>query len=243
MLEKKLLIIEDDEELGLLLDSSLKTSYEIANAKTGQEGLKTYESEHPDMVILDLNLPDVDGLDLCRDIRKNDDLTPIIIISSRKEEVDRILGLELGADDYISKPFSVRELRSRVHAFFRRAGAVEAAGVRSMEVAQSVATKRRTLRVDELAYIIQIDGRDIPLTHTEYQLLRLLAGAPGKVFSRNEIIQAIWGEEWTGTDTVMIQHFKRLRRKIETDPRQPECIQTIHGMGYRLNPQCEIVFY
>jgi len=238
---KELLIVEDDDELRLLIDESLKTSYEVVKASTGQEGMKLYESEHPDMVILDLNLPDADGLDLCREIREKDKLIPIIIMSSRKDEVDRVLGLEFGADDYITKPFSVRELKSRVNAFFRKLHALEVAYEENIPAVKSHVSGRCTLKFNDEYHELHINGINAHLSRTEYQLLRLLAGSPGRVFSREEIIQAIWGEEWTGTQTIVSQNFKRMRQKIEPDPKKPEYVQTIHGVGYRLDPDCNVV--
>lgn len=231
---KKLVVIEDDEELGLLLTESLQPYFQVIRVRTGEEGLRAYESEGPDMIILDLNLPDSDGMDLCRDLRKRDELIPIIITSSRKEEVDRVLGLELGADDYISKPFSVRELRSRVNSFFRRLGAMEA--TRTKDSTEGGITGQIPLTIDHGSRIVRVDDREIVLTQKEYELLMLFIKSPGKTFNRQEIIREIWGEEWSGTDRVMVHHIDRLRNKIEKDPLVPAYIQTIHGVGYRFNP-------
>jgi len=239
--KEELLIIEDDEELRLLLDETLKASYEIVDAATGEEGLRLYESEHPDMVIMDLNLPDADGLDLCRKIREKDKLTPIIIMSARKDEVDRVLGLELGADDYITKPFSIRELRSRVNAFFRRIHAIEVAHDEHIPAGTGGAQVDCVMKLNDFARTVDINGKELRLSPTEYQLLRLLAGSPGRVFARKEIIQAVWGEEWTGTEQAVIQQFKRLRFKIEPDHENPEYIETVHGAGYRISPSCKVV--
>jgi len=242
-MHEQILIIEDDEELQKLLESTLRGSYQVFNTNTGLEGLSLYSLKHPDMVILDLNLPDMDGLDICRHIRKKDDITSIIMISSRTEEVDRILGLELGADDYITKPFSIRELRSRVHAFFRKIEVMKNIRSDARDQEEHEDLKRNILKIDELTNTMLMDDKEIRLTHTESQLLRFLAASPGEVFSREDIVKEIWGDEWTGTDMVVATHIKRLRRKIETDHRRPECIETIHGVGYRLNHQYRIVFY
>jgi len=238
---KELLIIEDDEVLRLLLEETLKKYFKVVSAVTGREGRELYESEHPDMVILDLNLPDIDGLDLCREIREKDKLIPIIIISSRKDEVDRVLGLELGADDYITKPFTVRELRSRVNAFIQRVHETELAREEHVLAGNHAISGRCTLKFNDSEHKLRINGKNAHLTKTEYQLLRLLAGSPGRTFSGEEIIQAIWGEEWAATRNIVHQNFKRLRKKIEPDPQKPEYVQTIYGAGYRLNPACTVV--
>jgi DNA-binding response OmpR family regulator len=180
-----------------------------------------------DLVVLDLMLPDGSGLDLCRDVRDESDV-PIIVVTARTDEIDRVIGLELGADDYVSKPFSMSELVSRVRAMLRR----RELDRREKGSAQHVGS----LRLDFATHEVTVEGRRVQLTPSEFRLLSLLAGDPGRVFDREEIMRHLWSSDFTGGRRTCDQHVVAVRRKIETDPRSPSRLQTVRGMGYRLVP-------
>ncbi len=221
----KILVIEDEAELVKVLRSYLeKAGFEVFTAYRGDSGLETWRSIQPDLVILDLNLPGMDGLDVARAIRKNAD-TPIIMVTARVEETDRLIGLELGADDYVTKPYSPREVVARVRAVLRRA--------------TSTAEVARLLRVADMeidldAYTVNRGGIGIDLTPTEFGLLAALAGQPGRVFTRLQLLEATQeGTVFEGYERSVDAHIKNLRAKIEPDPKKPRYIETVFGVGYR----------
>lgn len=229
---KNILIIEDDPDIGTLLRKSLESAHYTATLyPSGDEGLKSYKAATPDMIILDLSLPDIDGMDVCRTIRKTDENTPVFILTARTEEIDRIMGLELGADDYITKPFSIRELKTRVDSFFRR---WERKGNFKASSASSAEIVRGRLRIDPTRRRVSIDDSVLNISRKEFDILYLLASTPGKVFSREMILETIWGVEWDGFERMIDSHIKRIRSKLEKQgPNQPEWIETIWGVGYR----------
>lgn len=219
-----ILIIEDEPELVKVLQSYLeKAGYRVISANRGNTGLSMYESNHPDLVLLDLNLPGMDGLDVARAIRRNKD-TPIIMLTARVEEPDRLVGLELGADDYITKPFSPREVVARVKAVLRRATSSE--------------RKPEMIQIGEL--VIDLDshetfrsGEPLELTPTEFSILTVLASHPGRVYSRLQLLEATQGTAYEGYERTIDAHIKNLRQKVEVNPREPELIETVFGLGYK----------
>jgi len=221
-----LLIIEDEPELVRVLRSYLEQAgFSVLTALRGDTGLTTWEDKHPDLVILDLNLPGMDGLDVARHIRRSETRrTPIIMLTARIDEVDQLLGLELGADDYIPKPFSPRIVVARVNALLRRT-----------EAAKSPAQHLRVagLEIDQDAHTLLLDGKVIDLTPTEFSLLVTLAGQPGRVFSRLQLLEATSGVAYEGYERSIDAHIKNLRAKIEPDSRKPKYIETVFGVGYR----------
>ncbi|BDA80695.1 response regulator transcription factor [Leptospira kobayashii] len=234
---KNILVIEDDPDIGNLIRKSLDSAhYTTAVYENGEEGLKFYKSSHPDLVILDLSLPDIDGMDICRTIRKSDESTPIFILSARTEEIDRIMGLELGADDYITKPFSVRELKTRVDVFFRRWD--KKIGIKP-NVGQAGEIMRGALKIDSIRRRVTLNENIINISRKEFDILQLLAGSPGKVFSREMILESVWGVEWDGFERMIDSHIKRIRSKLEKNSAQPEWIETIWGIGYRFTDNYE----
>ncbi|MCX7998837.1 MAG: response regulator transcription factor [Leptospiraceae bacterium] len=238
---KKILIIEDDPDIGNLIKKILESShYEAIIATTGEEGLKSYKQDKPDMIILDLSLPDIDGIDICRMIRRTDEVIPIFILSARNEEIDRIMGLELGADDYISKPFSTRELKARVDVFFRRwsiSNGKPNLGLGS--ISNEGELIRGPLKIDPIRRRVSSGDVILPISRKEFDILYLLASSPGKVFSREMILDAIWGVEWDGFERMIDSHIKRIRSKLEKHNLHPEWIETIWGVGYRFNDNYE----
>jgi two-component system alkaline phosphatase synthesis response regulator PhoP len=219
-----ILIIEDEVELVKVLRSYLEgANFNVLAAYRGDTGLSLWQEKSPDLVILDLNLPGLDGLDVVREIRRKTE-TPIIMVTARVEETDRLIGLELGADDYISKPFSPREVVARVRAVLRRAGATQV---------KSDVLNSGLLQIDVDAHTVTIDGEDIDLTPTEYKLLVALVSQPGRVFSRLQLLEASQGTAYEGYERTIDAHVKNLRAKIEPDPKNPHYIETVFGVGYR----------
>ncbi|MBN2503510.1 MAG: response regulator transcription factor [Anaerolineales bacterium] len=219
-----ILIIEDEPELVKVLRSYLEAAgYQVHAAFQGDTGLVTWENTRPDLVILDLNLPGMDGLDVARAIRRKAD-TPIIMLTARVEETDRLIGLELGADDYVTKPFSPREVVARVRAVLRRAGGTQP----TLEILRIA-----DLEIEPDAHRVTRAGQDVELTPTEFDLLVTLARAPGRVFERAQLLEATQGVAYEGYERTIDAHIKNLRAKLEPDPKQPRYIETVFGVGYR----------
>lgn len=220
----KILIIEDEIELVRVLRSYLEqANFTVLSAVQGDTGLTLWAHKHPDLVILDLNLPGMDGLDVAREIRRKSD-TPIIMVTARVEETDRLIGLELGADDYITKPFSPREVVARVRAVLRRAG---------LPRAKNKVLRSGSLEIDLDAHTVSREEETIDLTPTEFKLLETLAARPGRVFSRLQLLEASQGDAYEGYERTIDAHIKNLRSKIEPDTKNPYYIETVFGIGYR----------
>jgi DNA-binding response OmpR family regulator len=221
---KTILIIEDEPELVKVIQTYLeKAGYRVVSALRGDTGLTTYENTRPDLVILDLNLPGMDGLDVAREVRRKKD-TPIIMLTARVEETDRLIGLELGADDYITKPFSPREVVARVKAVLRRSSATEKVN----KLIQSGG-----MVIDLESHLVQAQGVEVELTPTEFNILAILADHPGRVYSRLQLLEASQGTAYEGYERTIDAHIKNLRGKIEQNPREPTLIETVFGVGYR----------
>jgi DNA-binding response OmpR family regulator len=224
----KILIIEDEIELVRVLRSYLeKANYEVISANHGDAGLVLWSQRHPDLVILDLNLPGMDGLDVAREIRRQAD-TPMIMVTARVEETDRLIGLELGADDYITKPYSPREVVARVRAVLRRSGS---------SADKPDILKVGGLEIDLTGHEVSQDGQRIDLTPTEFKLLETLASQPGRVFTRLQLLEASQGAAYEGYERTIDAHIKNLRAKIEFEAREPRYIETVFGVGYRFSKE------
>lgn len=221
---RKVLVVDDEEPVRELMRLYLsKEGFEVILAKEGKEALRLNGEHRPDLVILDLMLPGLDGWEVCRQIRSHSRV-PIIMLTARGEEVDRIVGLELGADDYVVKPFSPRELVARVKAVLRR-GAAQA------EEAEMLTFPG--LRIDRVQYRVEVDGEEVHLTPTEFRLLWQLASQPGRVFSRAELLDRIWGYDSESDARTVDVHIKRLRQKTKAGESRAFAITTVWGMGYR----------
>lgn len=223
---KKIVLIEDDADLFALLKYNLeKEGYVFAGAQTGRGALDLCRRERPDLVILDIMLPDSDGLEICRAIRSHQDLMniPVIFLTARATETDRIVGLELGANDYIVKPFFVRELIARIKIQFR--GQTQAARI----------LKVGHLELDRDACRVHLHSDEITLTATEFRLLEYLMSRPGIVFSREQLLNAVWGHDRAVTDRTVDVYILRLRQKVEADPANPLFIRSVRGFGYSFN--------
>ena len=228
---KRVLIVEDDLHIAELLRLHLRDEgYAVEHAADGHTGLRELERGSWDALVLDLMLPGIDGLEICRRARAMARYTPIIIISARSSEVHRILGLELGADDYLSKPFSVLELVARVKALLRRTDAL-ARNARMDSGSLSIGE----LDIEPLAREVRVSGKLIELTPREFDLLYFFARSPGKVFSRLDLLNHVWGYQHDGYEHTVNTHINRLRIKIEVDPAQPRHILTVWGHGYKLS--------
>ncbi len=220
-----ILIIEDEPELVKVLRSYLeRAGFTVLSAYRGDSGLSTWEHKRPDLVILDLNLPGMDGLDVAREIRRRAN-TPILMLTARVEEADQLIGLELGADDYITKPFSPRVVVARVRALLRRA----ASGAMAAQVLRVA-----DLEIDLDAHTVSRAGVAVDLTPTEFNLLATMASQPGRAFSRLQLLEATQGVAYEGYERTIDAHIKNLRAKLEPNPKEPRYIETVFGVGYRM---------
>lgn len=227
---KKVLVVEDDIELINLIEIHLKDiGCEVLKAYNGEEGLKLAFKEHPDLITLDVSMPIMDGFEVCKAIRKKL-ATPIIMLTAKTEEIDRVLGLEIGADDYITKPFSVREFIARVKAIFRRT---------ELNNEQSIKTNNKLfftgLSIDIEQRKVTRDNERIELSPKEFELLALMASNPGESYSRNKLLSLIWGYDFEGYEHTVNSHINRLRAKIEPNMNKPTYILTSWGVGYKFN--------
>lgn len=233
--QRYIMIVEDEEDIVRLLTFHLeKEGYRVVSAGSGSEALKLAFEEPPDLFILDIMLPEIDGLEVCRRLRANA-LTasaPVMILSARKEELDKVLGLELGADDYMVKPFSTRELVARVRAMLRRLDhtAVNAAGP---ETLSEKVLEKGTLKLYPERHRVTVNDVERSLTHKEFQLLQLLMTNSGKVLTRELLLDKVWGYEVEIDTRTVDVHVRYLRQKIESDPASPRYIETVRGVGYR----------
>ena len=226
-----ILLVDDEDSIQTLLTFPLeRDGYRVVQARDGEEALRRFGDQDVDLVVLDVMLPRLDGLEVCKRLRSQSNV-PIIMLTARGEELDKVLGLELGADDYITKPFSIREFRSRVRALLRRAAAPRAAAEREAVI------ERRELKIDLPRRTVEIRGDTIQLTFIEFEMLVVLASSPGVVFSRRELLERLrGGSDYREPRTIDV-HVRHLREKIERDPSNPELILTIRGAGYRFRPE------
>jgi DNA-binding response OmpR family regulator len=224
---KKIALIEDDTDLFSLIRYNLeKEGFTFTGQQTGRGAGEFFRRERPDLIILDIMLPDQDGLEICKSLRKHPDLAhvPIIFLTARASETDRIIGLELGASDYIVKPFFVRELVARVKAHLRGQTATVPRIIRF-----------GPLELDRDSCTVRLNGSDVVLTATEFRLLDYLMSRPGVVFSREQLLDSVWGQDRAVTDRTVDVYILRLRQKIETDPANPRMIRSVRGFGYSFN--------
>lgn len=224
------LIIEDNTEIANLVQLHLQDIHCQADiASDGAEGLRRFKGNAYELVILDLMLPVLDGIEVCKQLRASNAVVPVMILTSKSSELDRVLGLELGADDYISKPFSIPELLARVKAQFRRLNAFQA---------PSQQAKQRQfgeLQIEPDKHRVSLAGKNIDLTAKEFDLLMHFAAHPGRVYSRSELLNQVWGYSYEGYEHTVNSHINRLRNKIEIDPAKPQYIMTVWGVGYKFN--------
>ena len=234
---RKILIVEDEENISDILSYSLrKEGYETQIADNGKKAIEFVSSFNPDLIILDLMLPDMNGLDICKTVTTNFSI-PIIMLTAKSDTIDKVLGLELGADDYVTKPFSNRELVARVKANLRRHGNAKPAAVEEEET-NDIEIGALTVHPD--AYIVSKRGETIELTHREFELLHYLARHLGQVMTREHLLQTVWGYDYFGDVRTVDVTVRRLREKIEDSPSHPAWLVTRRGVGYYLrNPEQE----
>ena len=233
-MNRKVLIVEDDVDLARLVAMHLRDiGCETITAADGLEGLQAARSGHFGLVILDVMLPGKNGTDICRQLRAEENYVPVLILTARSTELDRITGLELGADDYLTKPFSILELVARVKALFRRMETfIGDAAPAAEETLQLGSIEVRVARREVL-----LDEEPIALTNREFDLLAFFARHPGRVFSRSQLLDSVWGHAHTGYEHTVNSHINRLRAKLERDPRNPRYIRTVWGAGYKMASQ------
>ncbi len=225
-MKEKILIIEDEEDLVKGLKINLvDEGYEVDYAFNGKEGLEKALKEKPDLILLDIMLPGMNGLEICKELRQNKMDIPILMLTAKGEEIDKVIGLEIGADDYISKPFSIRELLARIKAHLRREN-------RSGETVPGV-FQLESMKIDFEHYKVIRKDDEIDLTSLEVDVLRYLISKDGKVVSRDDLLDKIWGYEKYTTNRTIDNHILKLRKKIEIDPNHPRHILTVYGGGYR----------
>lgn len=225
----RILVVEDEPNVSELVSLYLsREGFEVQVAVDGKAALQAFDASHPDLVVLDLLLPEIDGWEVCRQIRSRSQ-TPIIMLTARTDDLDRILGLEMGADDYVSKPFNPRELVARVRAVLRR--------VRASQSVESQSVLRfPNLEVNRRRRAALVADTEVPLTPKEFDLLWLMASHPGRTFTREELLEHVWGFDYFGDERTIDVHVKRLRRKLEPEELPYRYIHTVWGVGYRLEP-------
>ena len=222
---KKILVVDDETQIVKVLKAYLEqVGYQVVTAVDGKSALAVFQREKPDFMVLDLNLPGLDGLEVCRTVRRQSNI-PILMLTARAEEADKLIGLELGADDYVVKPFSPREVVARVRTIFRRA---------SGEVPQAEIVRVGGLQIDLDQHTVTVSGHPVELTPTEFDILVVLARQPKRVFTRLQIMEQAQGSAFEGYERTIDAHIKNIRFKIEPDPKNPTFIQTVFGVGYKI---------
>lgn len=232
--KRNVLVVEDDESIVDLLTIHLEDlGFDVHSTNEGDHGLALAQANQYDLIILDVMLPGMDGMEICKRVRMTDRSTPIMMLTSRSEELDKVLGLELGADEYITKPFSIREFIARVKALFRRieVDAESAEASDSQETPTSIHIE--SLIIDSDKRRVTLKGKALELTAKEFDLLYLFASHPGKAYSRQQLLDLIWGYQFNGYEHTVNSHINRLRAKIEADPAKPRYIETVWSVGYR----------
>jgi DNA-binding response OmpR family regulator len=229
-MSRRILVIEDNKDLAHLLEIHLRDlSYEVDVAFDGDKGIAMADAENYNLIILDLMLPGLDGLEICRRLRTRPPYTPILMLTAKSSELDRVLGLEMGADDYVTKPFSIRELMARVKAIFRRIEQVKS----EQEAGDRVIIHAGDLTIDPEKRKVNIKGEPIDFTAKEFDLLLHFAKHPGRVYTRSQLLDEVWGYGHDGYEHTVNSHINRLRAKIEENPAQPRYILTVWGVGYK----------
>lgn len=220
-----ILVVEDEESFRDALQYMLtREGFDVTLAPNGSEGMKLFDAKHPDLVLLDLMLPEVSGTEVCKYIRTKSN-TPVIMLTAKDTEIDKVVGLELGADDYVTKPFSTRELLARIRAVMRRGGDVEIDAIGAIEGGP--------IRMDVERHTLLVNGDSVPMPLKEFELLEFLMRNSGRVLTRGQLMDRVWGSNYVGDGKTLDVHIKRIRSKIEPDPANPVYLTTIRGLGYR----------
>lgn len=226
---EKILLVDDEEAIIESIEFALKQEgFDVVKAGDGQEALQKVQLEKPNLIVLDLMLPEVSGLEVCRILRRERNEVPIIMLTAKGEEIDRVIGLEVGADDYLVKPFSLRELTARIRALLRRSKPVDAENG-DVEIHQY-----EDLSMNLTEHKVTVQGKLVELSPKEFKILAMLMSSPNKVFSREDLLEQVWGLDFYGDTKTVDVHIRWLREKIETDASNPKYVQTVRGFGYRL---------
>ncbi len=229
----RILLADDEQSIQTLLSYPLRREgYEVVQASDGREALARFQEGEYDLVVLDVMMPRVDGLEVCRRVRARSTV-PIIMLTAKAEEIDKVLGLELGADDYITKPFSLREFRSRVRAALRRAAMARPADTTEPDEVLAI----HELQIEPAKRAVKVRGEPVELTYVEYEILDALARTPGRVFTRDVLLTRIWGDSAFRDQRTIDVHIRHLREKLEIDPKDPEYLFTVRGVGYRFRDE------
>lgn len=234
-MKRKILVIEDEENIREgLIDALTMEGYEVTGATDGREGLKYYAQWNPELILLDIMMPHKSGYDICREIRRGNSKIPIIMLTAKGEEIDKVLGLELGADDYITKPFGLRELTARISAIFRRAYPPE--NPRLESTPETTEIKFADIEIDIKTMRGRKGKEEFEVSKREIDLLLFFLNHKSEVLDRYKLMMAVWGSEHHGYSRTLDQHIVQLRKKIENDPKNPLFIKTVYGIGYRFDP-------
>ncbi len=227
----RVLIAEDDANLRQgLIDLLEGEGYTVFSAGDGQQALERFHEEAPDLVLLDVMMPELSGYNVCRQIRQHDSRTPIIMLTAKGEEIDKVVGLELGADDYVTKPFGLHELRARIAAVLRRSRQNQQEPASNLPEQFHIGLAL----IDRKSYQVTLGQQSHSLTSREMKVLEVFHARPNEVLSRNDLLNAAWGIDYFGTTRTLDQHIAQLRKKVEPDPASPQCLLTVHGVGYKL---------
>lgn len=229
--QQHILIAEDDENIRRgLVDTLESEGYRVTSAENGQQALETFSNGPVDLLLLDIMMPGKSGYDVCREIRKTNTTVPIILLTAKGEEIDKVVGLELGADDYVTKPFGVRELLARISAVLRRSqqrgAAIDASNLPNE-------FNFGTAQINKKTYSGTLDGNSFDLSSREMKLIEIFTARPGEVLTRDDLLNEAWGVDYFGTTRTLDQHISQLRKKVEPDIKNPIVICTVHGIGYK----------
>lgn len=231
---RQVLVIEDEKEISDLLEIHLTDlNCQVTKAHDGKIGLDHALNEQYDLIVLDIMLPNLDGMEICKEVRKREIYVPILMLTAKSEEFDKVLGLEIGADDYLTKPFSIREFIARVKAIFRRVDAVQKTDV------ENTVMNIGDLKIDTQKRRVILKGERVELTQKEFDLLHLMATHPGRTYTREQLLNTVWGYQYNGYEHTVNSHINRLRTKIEDDLSNPKFIRTSWGVGYWFNDSIE----
>jgi two-component system alkaline phosphatase synthesis response regulator PhoP len=232
-MKNKVLVVDDEQSIVTLLQYNLEQAgYEVITAMDGEEGKRLAETESPDLLVLDLMLPKIDGMEVCKQLRQKNISTPILMLTAKDDELDKILGLELGADDYMVKPFSPREVIARVKAILRRTQFQNEAPLEDDKSDGQIDIGKLTISPEK--YEAYFNGDILELTLKEFELLRFLAQNKSRVLTRDQLLSAVWNYDFAGDTRIVDVHISHLREKIEEDTKKPVYIKTIRGLGYKL---------
>jgi two-component system, OmpR family, response regulator len=230
MADRRVLVLEDDRDIAHLVELHLRDLQCVADVcSDGTQGLDLALRNRYDLVVLDLMLPGTDGLEICRRLRAQSNYVPILMLTAKSTELDRVVGLEIGADDYLTKPFSIRELQARVKALFRRVDAMS----QQADHGDNGVLRLDKLKIDSEKRSVTLDGRSVALTVKEFDLLLQFARHPGRVYTRAQLLDLVWGYSYDGYEHTVNSHINRLRAKLEDNPAKPRYILTVWGVGYK----------